>query len=152
MPKLPAKTADQVDNSEAWVGREAVEPGLYPGRLVKVEVRDSKSGPFPYWSWEYDLLGDGDGHKVWHTTSLSPKALGGMKAVFIAYHATPDTDTDLLVGRVIGLEVSTATAQSGKRQGKLVNTVELVVPWEGDEYDTVENPAEDDLGIDDGEF
>ena len=132
MPKLASKDAQLVEETES-TGFEPVPAGIYPARLVDVSVGEGAKGP--YWKWEYEILVGYEhaGRKFWNITSLSPKAAFKMKETFEAFGVSPDTDTDLLLGKDVTLQVGVGTIQSGERTGQSTNVVNQVLPFVGEE-------------------
>lgn len=134
MPKLPNSTVKSVNESES---QGALMPdGVYRMRLREVEA-SKNNGPsgFPYWTWTFEVPEDADEFKKrrqWLTTSLSDKAAFKLKETFDAFGATPDTDTDELIGQYVDVVVGSRTIQKGARTGELANTVEKVLPDGGD--------------------
>lgn len=130
MAKLPKKVAQEVAEVESSF--ELLDEGPYVGTLRDVKVSDDE-GPsgFHFWTWEFDL--DDFPGRQWVTTSLSPKAYFKLQETFTAFDATPDTDTDELIGDKVKLIISQTTAQQGKRKGELVNQVDAVLPLDGGE-------------------
>lgn len=64
---------------------DIIPEGLYPVVIEKVEVRESKSSEHNYLNWELTISeGEHEGRKLWHITSLSPKAFFRLKDVFAA--------------------------------------------------------------------
>lgn len=128
MPQLPQDVADDVANVESSF--ELLEEGPYVATLKDVTVSDSEGASgYHYWRWEFDL--DDAPGRQWLNTSLSPKAYFKLQETFEAFDATPDTDTDELIGDKVRLIVSQTTAQGGKRKGELVNQVDSVLPLNG---------------------
>lgn len=141
MPKLRDELAARVDESEAWepgTGYTVLEPGIYLATLKQVTPSDQpgKSGSY-YWTWEYEY--DQESGRAWDVTSLSDKAFGKMKAVFQAFGVPSNTDTDLLLGRKVALQIDIEVQQQGKNQGKERNVVLAVLPPE--EADGYEPPV-----------
>ncbi len=70
-----------------------IPAGEYEAVISKVEVRESKSGPWPYLNWEFDITEEEHaGRKVWMMTSLSPKALWGVQGAFSTLGIVSDSD------------------------------------------------------------
>lgn len=127
-----------------------MEPGLYLAKMVGCESKDGAAGA--YWAWKYEELGSGN--FLFDNTSLSEKAIGRLGKVMEAFGVTPDTDTDLLLGRVVAVKVVQRTQQQGERKGEMRNEIESVLaPTEHPDYDGTEGGAKasvSDFGGDDG--
>lgn len=127
MPSLPKSEAAAVDEFE---GNEypLLEPGLYNATLFDVD--GSKEGPAgPYWRWEFHAMDSNN--KFWTNTSLSEKARFKMKEMFDAFGVPADTNTDLLCGKPVTLQVGIGTINSGEKQGQQRNEVVKVLPFQG---------------------
>lgn len=125
MPKLPVSEASAVDEFE---GNEypVLEPGVYTCILFDVKVGEGKAGP--YWNWEYHL--HGGNARFWNITSLSEKARFKMKETFDAFGLPADTDTDMLIGRKVSLQIGIGTINAGAREGQQRNEVVQVLPYD----------------------
>jgi hypothetical protein len=135
MPQLSkvdaAEAVKQAEDSENRF--EPVPEGMYIGQLTEVDVSD-KEGPsgFHYWTWDFKIMDEGyEGKTVRYISSLSPKARFSFGLAFAAFGVPADTHTDELIGRRVLLNVSQQIAASGVRQGKPVNRVEEILPFEG---------------------
>lgn len=140
MPKLDAKKAKAVEESEAMGGGFLLPDGRYAARLKKVtEVPPSGDKVYPYWDWEFDALHNEAGEKQagrqWNRTSLSPKSAGFLKATFEAFGYTSDSDTDEMLGDWVVLYLSQETQTQGKNVGKLRNNVDRLAPFDPDEWE-----------------
>jgi len=129
MAKLKVSDAKAVAAAEAWIGGPRILPaGKYAGRLQKVVERDDTD--YDQWSWWFNQIHDEKGVKYpgvqFLQTSLSPKALGGIKAAFDAFNKSTDTDTDDMVGEWAVLYVSVTTQTIGKRVGEKQNRVDSI--------------------------
>lgn len=139
MPKLNKIQQKTVDKAEAWGdGSYApLDPGRYAGRLAKVESKQGNAGE--YWSWEFEAIHDTEGNakpgRLWHTTSLSPKSAGNLKATFDAFGYSTDSDTDEMIGEWAVLTVDIEIASQGKRSGQRVNRVRGLSAFDADEFD-----------------
>ena len=74
-----------INFSEVEDSFEPLPEGQYPVTVEKVEVRESKSSEHNYLNWTLKVDEDaeeGAGRNLWMITSLSPKALFKLKAVF----------------------------------------------------------------------
>jgi hypothetical protein len=147
MPKLSAKAAKRVDQAEVS-DFSAIPAGTYIGSLVDVDgSREGSKGP--YWSWEFDVVGDTDGddtyagRKLWVNTSLSEKADFKMKEVFQAFGYTVDSDTDEIVGERCKLVVSQRVIETGLRKGQMGNNVDQCLPLGASEGGAEEEEEEE---------
>jgi hypothetical protein len=143
MAKLPAAKAKSVNENEGS-SFEPMPEGKYTLSLSDVDA--SKEGPAgPYWSWEFSVLDEGyTNRKLWVNTSLSADAEWKLKETFEAFGAAPDTDTDELIGQPVTAIVTIRTIQKGAKAGELTNSVDTLLPFDGDvgssEGETDENP------------
>lgn len=143
-PALPQREADKVDDEEVR-DFTALDPGPYPARLMEVTVGEGKAGP--YWQWVYEVP-DGfegfehaKGRRFWNITSLSEKARFKLKETFDAFGVSADTNTDELCGKLVTIIATRYTQTQGKNEGKLVNGVDKVLPFEdGDPMAEAEDP------------
>ncbi len=127
MPKLNKTTAKAVGNSKSEA-RKPLPEGIYPAKLMAVEVKDGKQ--FPYWQWQYELIDPVEGcyTRQFVNTSLSPKALWKLEETFSGHGVAADTDTDELLGDIVSLIVSVGVIEQGTKAGELGNNVEKVIP------------------------
>ena len=140
MPKLNAKQAKQVASTEAWeagTGRVLLDEGRYAAQLFKVTERDGREHPL--WSWRFVNVHNQDGDlmgrtNLFHSTSLSPKAYGGLKQTFDAFGYTTDSDTDEIVGEWAVLYVRQEVQEQGKNAGQRVNVVSGLAPFDPDDW------------------
>lgn len=149
MPKLPAKTAKEVEKAEAATGSfKPVDPGLYRLRLTEVTVGEGDKGP--YWTWIFEIVAPkseaGYTSRLWHTTSLSANSRGFLKAVFAGFGVSADTDTDELCGEHVMAEVGLTTIKKGDRAGDKTNVINSFLP----DDPTFEGEDEDGDGGEDG--
>ena len=74
MPKLNAKQAAIVSESEAASGSFLLPEGRYAAQLANVTEKEGNE--YPYWVWEFTNLHNAEGDlvpgKQWNNTSLSP--------------------------------------------------------------------------------
>ncbi len=112
-------------------------------RIFEFEVKDSKSSEFQYINWtmivEGATLEDGsdtdeyNDMRIWHITSLNPKATFALKALIEAADAPynevegengPEIefDTDDVIGKLVTARIGTK-----EYQGKESNTIEKFV-------------------------
>lgn len=124
------------------------------------DVDASREGPAgPYWSWEYEIIDDetvdspvtGEdgkpvqvktrGRRQWNNTSLSQD--WSLKQSFDAFGATPDTDTDELIGMPVKLVLSVRVIQAGNRKGELTNNIDRVLPPDEDVKAKVDKAEKD---------
>lgn len=146
-PKLSKKVAKMVNETE---GQDfpLIPDGKYVGvlREVKVSEAPGESGSH-YWMWFYEKADDTDdteavelneewtSGRLMNITSLSEKAAFKMKEAFDAHGVSADTDTDEIVGTKVLLMVGHRTVTKGARMGELTNSIEKVLPWDGEEGD-----------------
>ncbi len=140
MPKLNAKQAKQVASTDAWeagTGRVLLDEGRYAAQLFKVTERDGREHPL--WSWRFVNVHNQDGDlmgrtNLFHSTSLSPKAYGGLKQTFDAFGYTTDSDTDEIIGEWVVLYVRQEIQEQGQNAGQRVNRVASVSPFDPDDW------------------
>lgn len=119
--------------ADAKDGFEPLDPGAY--HAVLKDVDPTRSGPKgPYWSWEYEVVEEGDwkGRKLWNNTSLAEGSEFGFKQTFEAFGAETTADTDDLLGQCVKLIVSVRTIEQGTRKGELGNNIDRVVAKDPD--------------------
>lgn len=148
MPKLNGKKAQSVDEQEVQesTGFVLLEPGVYELQLREVEAKEGAKGI--YWSWTYEIPEgeENEGKRFWNNTSLSEAAEWQLKATFAAFGVPADTDTDDLIGKRLQVHIGQETAQQGKKQGQLVNTIEGFVPATGkDEGNKPKSKSKDSI-------
>lgn len=143
MPKLIATLATKADKEkDKWGDRTPLDNGFYLFKLLKVEAKDGTAAAQWIWTWE-ELHTT---KRVFDSTSLSEKAIGRLGKVFEAFGVPADTDTDLLVGKVLALRISQRTIQEGEKKGQIVNNVDSWhPPTEHDEFANIDVPAGLDL-------
>lgn len=72
-----------IDFTNVSSGFEKIEPGIYSGRVSKIEQKVSQAGK-PYLNWTLEIVGgEYDGRKTFFMTSLSPNALWKLKDVLL---------------------------------------------------------------------
>lgn len=128
MAKLPETKAKAADASTDG-GFDPLPDGAYHVRLREVDsTREGPSGP--YWSWEFEVVEEGEFSKrrLWTNTSLSDQALWKLKETFDAFGVPTDTDTDELLGKIVLAVVTQRTIQAGARKGELSNNVDKLRP------------------------
>lgn len=133
MPKLNKKMAKTVEDAEEQEGFGLLPEGWYVGSLREVTTGEGDKGPFWTWIFEIPEEFEHSGHRIWHVTSLSEKALGmptGLKATFAAFGEPADTDTDELCGKWVTLQIEHRTIQKGKRKGEMGTSVAKILPYE----------------------
>lgn len=116
--------------------------GIYHGKLVDVDT--TREGPKgPYWSWEFDVVQNDqyNNRKLWNNTSLSKAAAFKMDETYKAFGVPLDTDTDDLLGKVVKMQVSQRTIQSGDREGEIGNQIDRLRPADPDVLAAVEKAA-----------
>ena len=139
MPKLPAKEAKAVNDTESQ-SFTPVPPGLYPAILEEVNTGQGDKGP--YWSWQYTIPEGFDhaGRKFWNITSLSEASRFKMKETFDAFGVPATTDTDELIGTAVTLRIGIRTIQKGERAGEQANSVTEVLPYNEGDFEPAEKP------------
>ncbi len=138
MPKLDENAAKTVADAESSGG--LMEENIYEMILTEVTATNKEGEPLvgpngPYWNWTFTVPEDAPRYAKWNQwliTSLSDKAAWKLKETFEAFGATPDTDTDELIGKRVRVEVGVRTIQKGERKGELANQVKSVLPLDGD--------------------
>lgn len=131
MPKLDETAATTV--AEAEEAASVMEEGIYEMILVSVEAKEGPKGP--YWNWTFRVPEDAPKYAKWQQwliTSLTPESAWRLKETFKAFDATPDTDTDDLIGKTVRVQVGVRTIQSGARAGEIGNQIKKVMPLSGD--------------------
>jgi hypothetical protein len=134
------RVAENVDE-----GFTILDDGMYLCRLDKVEVSEKPGGSgFHYWSWILEVAQEeGKGRKLWHVTSLSPKADFAMANTFAAFDYTTDTDTDEICGQLVMAIVGHRIIDQGPRTGQLANTVESLLRYDPSTNSAVGADGED---------
>lgn len=137
MPKLNAKQAAIVSESEAASGSFLLPEGRYAAQLASVTEKEGNA--YPYWVWEFTNLHNSEDElvpgKQWNNTSLSPKSAGFLKATFEAFGFTEDSDTDEMIGEWVVLHLVQEPIARGPRAGELRNAVARLAPFKDDEWD-----------------
>lgn len=114
-----------------------IPPGNYEATITQVVLKESQSSEYPYLNWTFELT-DPE-HllmPVWMITSLSPKALFGLKDAFAVLGVTDDSeefelevddDTGFLIDPdVIGIPVTIKTSVN-EYQGRKLTRVDKIV-------------------------
>ena len=130
MPRLDETAAEKVATAEATGGLMA--EGTYEMILNEVKVGKGEKGP--YWTWEFVVPADAPKYakqRQWLNTSLSEASAWRLKEVFAAFGATPDTDTDDLLGQRVRVQVGVSKIQKGPRTGDDKNEVRSVKTLDG---------------------
>jgi len=129
MPKLSKQDATAVKNTEAATSFAPLPPGLYDVVLRKVEAKQGQKGP--YWLWEFEIPEgfEHEGRRFWQNTSLSVESRPFLKRTFDAFGASPDVDTDNLIGTMATVRVSVRTIRGGDKDGQQTNKVDEVLPY-----------------------
>lgn len=112
-------------NIEIKDGFDPIPAGTYDLLIRKGEVKPSARSDYDYVNWEMEVTGDPDhsGEKIFHITSLHPKALqmpSGLKALWEALSLPLD---EVQVTDAVGL---TVTAEVGQEIYKPANGEEKV--------------------------
>ena len=156
MPKLNPKQAETVSTTDAWEagsGRTLLEEGRYAAQLYSVVEREGNVAPV--WNWRFVNIHDQEGEpqgrtNLFHSTSLSPKAAGGLRQTFDAFGYTANSDTDEMIGEWVVLYVTKEIQERGKNAGQLINVVKSLSPFVPDEWafdaDAVPEYVERDRG------
>ncbi len=100
-------------NIEIKDGFDPIPAGTYDLLIRKGEVKPSKRSDYVYVNWEMEVTGDPDhsGEKLFHITSLHPKALqmpSGLKALWEALSLPLD---EVQVTDAVGLTVTAEVGQ-----------------------------------------
>lgn len=136
MPKLDKKQAKEVEAATAAVGGYLLPEGRYAAQLNKVSEENGEQ--YPYWVWEFHNIHDEEGNRragrQWNNTSLSPKSVGFLKAVFEAFGYTSDSDTDEMLGEWVGLYLVQEPISKGPKTGQMRNSVQSLFEFNGDEW------------------
>lgn len=120
---------------ESWGQFKLLDPGLYSATLDEVDA--TRTGPSGmYWAWVFKY--DNQPGKAFLNTSFSPKAIGSVGAVYRAFDAPIDTDTDELIGERVVLAIVVSKVKKGERKGQLRNEVASVLPYEEGFEDVVQ--------------
>lgn len=140
MPKLSKQLVKDVKNAEAASGSYLIPEGRYAAQLRSIITKDGEKAE--YLVWEFHNLHDSEGNpkpgRQWNNTSLSPKALGFLKATFEAFGYEPAESEDLadeLVGEWVVLYVIQETIGKGPKAGQLRNSVQSLAEFVPDEWD-----------------
>src|SRR5688572_6518526 len=137
MPQLDKATADKVAQAEATGG--VMDEGTYEMVLVSVTDTDKNgkalSGPKgPYWKWELQIPETAErfrNWRQWRNVSLSEEAAPIMQSMFNAFGATPETNTDELIGKTCRVKIGKRTVQDGPNTGDVTNFIKAVEPLDG---------------------
>lgn len=129
------------DNVEAPAPVVAMPRGKYPVEVGDVTMRQSDGGEFPYLNWQLSVTedgGDNQGHPLYLMTSLSPKALWRLAAVFQAlgvyqpqFHLEVDEDTGVIIDPPLAGLLGLADVIVERYQGELRNKVQTILPLPG---------------------
>lgn len=173
MPKLPKKIAKTVENAEMVSTEFEILPdGKYTGTLVEVEVETHQNYPnnVSVWAASFtDLVNYKTGKKYpgrqwlrlnvitseempanypngkdkWET--FVRMSNGQLHAFFENMGYSADSDTDEMIAEPAMLNITSRTAQKGKRAGEKVNEVRGVVPFPEDfDPDSIGGDSDDD--------
>jgi hypothetical protein len=129
MAKIPQNLRDKAEASaESWGQFVLLNPGLYAARLEEVDTTrpDGPAGPFWVWIFKYE----NQPGKAFLNTSFSEKAIGSVGAVYRAFDAPIDEDTDELIGELCILSIGVGVVKKGERKGQKRNEVSAVLPWQ----------------------
>lgn len=100
-------------NIEIKDGFDPIPAGTYDLLIRKGEVKPSSRSGYDYVNWEMEVTGDPDhsGEKIFHITSLHPKALqmpSGLKALWEALSLPLD---EVQITDAVGLTVTAEVGQ-----------------------------------------
>lgn len=148
--QIPANLRDKAEAAgESWGQFKLLAPGLYAARLEEVDTQRDPGPAGDYWAWIFNY--ENQPGKAFLNTSFSEKAIGSVGAVFRAFDAPIDEDTDNLVGELCILSVSVGKVKKGPRKGQLRNEVSAVLPWEDGFTDVVQGEIPDASELADGD-
>jgi len=108
--------------------------GDFPLRVVSIEQKESNSSDHDYLKWEFEAFNTGEdrlnGSKVFHNTSLSPKALWNLRGLLEAMEEeVPDGPMDLVFDELIDCEIL-ATIKHEEYDGKDYARIEQYAIYE----------------------
>lgn len=152
MPKLPTAAARVVAKAESGGGYTLVPEDDYRLKLLSVKVSPKPDrNDNHYWIWQFEIVGgDYAGSKQRTNTWWTEEQAWWMKAVFEAFGAKANVDTDTLVGKEVMATITQREIESGPRQGKITNDISSIRPVsEGDDDDS---DFGDGSGDDDPDF
>jgi len=112
----------QVDMTNVKDGFALVSEGDKICKVAKIELKDGEKGK--YLGWEFVIgIGPEKGQKIFHNTSLVPKALFNLRNVLTACQvevpaSIMKVDTDKVIGKIVGITVGheTYTDKSTKKE------------------------------------
>jgi hypothetical protein len=115
-----------------WVANdyEPLPPGLYVGKLLNIESRESANGEYRRWGWEI-IEGPYAGHRVYANTSTNfgPQAKARQWVENIV-------DRELAAGEQVGIEYLVGgkhhlMIENVKRDGRTFDNVSAVHKYQG---------------------
>lgn len=155
---MPGQLQFKLDFSD--IPSNTLPPGEYEAIIAKVEGREGPTAP--YLNWEFDILDpEYVGRKVWMITSLSPKALWGLRDNLEALGIDVEGELDLeleegtnilidpdVIGEPCLLGITVEKGQRGEQ-----NRVRIIEGYSDDDDDD----GDDDIleandGVIDGEM
>ena len=146
MAKLTKSVAKEAREAASTGSRDPLDPGLYPVKLTKLEVKEGAAGP--YWACELTIPKghENAGRKLWTNVSLSPKARFKVSEFFTAFGNPECTaETDDLFGITATAVVGQETQSQGAGMGQLRNTVVRLQPeTEEDDYELDDSDDDED--------
>jgi hypothetical protein len=157
MPRLSKGLIEKVTDAEPVQGGfDLIKPGKYAAILKAVETKPSGTGKSG-WNWEFGDMVALDGTKqsgkqwVWTILPGTPEpkpgidnyeeihkkweiaerlAAGRIKAMFLAFGYSEDSDTDEMLGEPCILQIGIQAIKGGPRKGEEQNYVVKVLPFE----------------------
>lgn len=132
MPSLPSALASQAKEAAAAGGSfSALEPGVYTGRLAKVDAKNASTGS-AMWALEFDTIQKASGEKCpgrqWTNLVLVENAMWKVGQFFAAFGVPESTSTDELINYRVRLQIGKRVIQQGSRAGQEGNDINGFVP------------------------
>ena len=123
-------------------GFTPLEPGIYPAKVYKVEVKTSQKSGQQYLAWEF-ILTDGSKRHLWLNTSLQKQALWRLARILAVFGVLPDGEFEFKSADFVNRECALVVKQREYR-GKIVSDVVDVLPadaaLQGDGVEDLEPP------------
>jgi hypothetical protein len=139
MPKLNKATAKTVAGQEPSDSLQPLPNGTYVATLTDVTSEVGRASGKPYWKWVFEIIEedqvDGCYRKAFLNTSLQDSAAFKLAEAFAAFDATPDTDTDDLLGDDVQLVIAQVVQASGAKKGQLGNEIVRLLPLNAEDSD-----------------
>ena len=120
-------------NIEIRDGFDPIPAGTYDLLIRKGEVRPSSRSDYDYVIWEMEVTGDPDysGEKIFHITSLHPKALqmpSGLKALWEALSLPlNEVQTTDAIGLTVTAEVGQEIYKSPNGEERVQNNIKRFI-------------------------